>query len=312
MRMRGLPPIMLALAASPAIAHEGVATSPDTLWRVWRPHAPLGMTLFAVFVVYGCGLWRLWGRTGIGRGVRSIEAGAFAVGGVALILALLSPLETLATTLLSAHMAQHMLLITLAPPLLLLGRPDAVLAAAAPARWRKATVRSAWLRSPARAFRRLARPLPAALLHAAAIWAWHAPVAFQAALGGGLLHHGEHAAFLLTALLFWQAVIHAARSPSMLLPAIVAVLVTLIQSGLLGALLTFSGQPLYPAHGERAVLWGLTPIEDQQLAGLIMWAPVGGIYVFAGLALASKLIAGAPVIANAQESSRRSPPRLAG
>ena len=137
--------------------------------------------------------------------------------------------------------------------------------------------------------RRVARPLPAAALHALAIWIWHAPGPFQAALQNEALHDLEHASFFLTALLFWQSVIAASRSPSSLIAAIVATLVTLIQSGFLGALLTLSGRPLYPSYS-GSELWGLSPIEDQQLAGLVMWVPMGGIYLIAGLLLAARLI----------------------
>jgi putative membrane protein len=81
----------------------------------------------------------------------------------------------------------------------------------------------------------------------------------------------------------------ATRSPSALIAAILATLATLIQSGFLGALLTLSGRLLYPAYS-ASELWGITPIADQQLAGLVMWIPMGGVYLIAGLFLAARLI----------------------
>ena len=137
--------------------------------------------------------------------------------------------------------------------------------------------------------RRLARPLPAALLHALALWVWHAPGPFQAALQSRFLHDFEHASFFVTALLFWQSVIVAARSPATRIAAMLATLATLIHSGLLGALITLTRRPLYPAYGPAHV-WSLSPMEDQQLAGLVMWVPAGAIYLLAGLVLAARLI----------------------
>ena len=134
-------------------------------------------------------------------------------------------------------MVQHVLLIAVAPPLLLLGRPDAALAFALPGPARR-NVAGSPLGALAAMLRRLARPLPAALLHGLALWVWHAPGPFQAALQSRFLHDLEHASFFVTALLFWQSVIVAARSPATRIAAMLATLATLIHSGLLGALIT--------------------------------------------------------------------------
>jgi putative membrane protein len=255
--------------------------------------------LMAVLWAYGRGLLRLWRRAGTGRGVTVAELLAFVAGLAVFAIALLSPLETLTGTLLTAHMIQHVLLIAVAPPLMLLGRADAVIAFALPSRMR-ALPPTRWLRALAAGLRRLARPMPAALILMAAVWAWHAPGPFQAALDNEALHDLEHASFFVAALIFWQSVIFAARNPSALLAAILATLVTLIQSGFLGALITLTARPLYPAYA-GAEIWGLTAIEDQQLAGLVMWIPMGGVYLLAGLILAARLIGG--------EGSAGAPPR---
>ena len=276
-------PILIvgAVWAPPAWAHGNHAVAPGSLLSEWQPDLAVAAMLAAAAILYGSGLSRLWNRAGIARGIGMLEATAFAFGLGILALALLSPLETVTGTLLTAHMIQHVLLIAIAPPLILMGRPDAAFAFAMPA-LTSAAFLLAFLR-------RVARPLPAAALHALTIWIWHAPGPFQAALQNEALHDLEHASFLLTALLFWQSVIAASRSPSSLIAAIVATLVTLIQSGFLGALLTLSGRLLYPSYSESE-LWGLSSIEDQQLAGLVMWVPMGGIYLIAGLLLAARLI----------------------
>jgi putative membrane protein len=274
------------LFASPAAAHGGAPVAPGELWNEWRPDLLLSVAFALVAIAYCRGLVRLWTRAGIARGVTTLEAAAFAVGLFSLAVALLSPLEAATGTLVSAHMAQHVVLVALAPPLILLGRPDAVLAFAFPA-----AVKSArWFRRSGAAVRTLARPFPAATLHAVTLWVWHAPGPFQAALEHRVLHDLEHASFFVTALLFWQALVVAWRSPATVLPAIMATLITLIQGGFLAALITLTPRPLYPSY-QGAELWGLTAMDDQRLAGLLMWVPAGAIYLLAGLMLASRLLA---------------------
>ncbi len=279
--MRSPVAIVCILAAVPASAHGGHPVAPASLLSEWRPDPLVSLMLILAAILYGRGLSRLWSRAGVARGIGRLEVGAFSLGIGVMALALLSPLETATGTQLTAHMVQHVLLIAIAPPLILMGRPDAAFVFAARALPTNAVVFGF--------LRRAARPLPAASLHALAVWIWHAPGPFQAALQSDALHHLEHASFLLTALLFWQSVLAAFRSPSYLIAAIVATLVTLIQGGFLGALVTLSGRLLYPSYSGSG-LWGLSPIEDQQLAGLVMWVPMGGIYLVAGLLLAARLI----------------------
>jgi putative membrane protein len=276
--------LTLVLLASPASAHTGQPAGPDALWTAWRPE-PLPALLIGLGLLgYGLGVSRLWRRAGGGRGISAPEAAAFLLGLAVTALALLSPLDAASRALLSAHMIQHVLLIAVAPPLLLIGRPDAAFAYVLPRAARHPLPRAAL-----GGLRRLARPMPAALLHAAAIWIWHAPGPFQAALVHPLLHDLEHASFFVTALLFWQSVLAAMRSPASVIAAMLGVLFTLIQGGFLGALIALTGRPLYPAY-DATELWGLTPLQDQQLAGLIMWVPASALYVIAGLMLAARLI----------------------
>lgn len=284
-----LAALFLLFATSPALAHGGHPVAPEKLWAEWTPEPLLIALISLVVLAYGCGIARLWRRAGVGRGVNVREISAFGAGMAVLAFALVSPLEAATGTLLSAHMVQHVLLIAIAPPLILYGRPDAALAFALPPALRQSLSGAGWFRLAATGLRRLARPLPATFLHMLAIWIWHAPGPFQAALRNQALHDLEHASFLFTALLFWQSMLAAARSPSMRLAAVLAIVVTLIQGGFLGALITLTGRPLYPAYSGSA-LWGLTSMQDQQLAGLLMWVPAGAIYLIAGLVLAVRLI----------------------
>jgi cytochrome c oxidase assembly factor CtaG len=113
---------------------------------------------------------------------------------------------------------------------------------------------------------------------------WHVPSLFEAVLHNELVHTVQHLSFLLSALLFWWALIHA-RGWMGYGAAVLYVFTTSIHSGLLGALLTFSQTVWYPSYIGLTSSWGLTPIEDQQLGGLIMWIPAGVLYAIAGLAL---------------------------
>lgn len=177
-----------------------------------------------------------------------------------LALLLVSPFCALTSALFSARAVHHLALTAVVAPLL---------AAALPAR-RVPGGLALW-----------------AGLHAATFWIWHAPPAYEAALSNEAVYWLMQASLLMTALALWRAVRHAS------LPAgIAALLATMVQMGLLGALLTFTGTPLYAPHALGPLAWSLTPLEDQQLAGLIMWAPGTGLYLAAALALASRWFAG--------------------
>lgn len=120
-------------------------------------------------------------------------------------------------------------------------------------------------------------------LQAVVFWAWHAPELYGWALSSDVAYWLMQATLLGTALGFWNAV-RLAAIPT----AIVALLVTMVQMGLLGALITFAGSPLYAPHFATTIPWGLGPLEDQQLAGLIMWAPGAALYLAAALALLAR------------------------
>jgi putative membrane protein len=280
--VRVTPVTLLAvLTAAPAAAHGPDAVRPDTLSQAWRLEPTVLAPLLVALALYGLGVARLWASAGRGRGLTWRCVLAFGGGAAALVIALVTPLDALGGTLLSAHMAQHALLIAVAPPLLLLGRPGVAFA------WALAG-REPW-RSLAHLGDRLSRPLPAAALHGAALWVWHAPAAFDAALASPPVHALEHVTFFGTALLFWRAVLDA-RTSRRAGPALAAAFATLLHGGLLGGLITMAPAPLYTWYRARTAPWGLTPLEDQQLAGLLMWVPLGTVYLGACLVLASRLV----------------------
>jgi len=187
--------------------------------------------------------------------------------------------------LFSAHMTQHEILMLVAAPLVVLGRPVVAFLWALPVAgarrvggWGKA----GWFQRPWRA---LTNPLAAWGLHAAALWAWHVPLLFEATLRSDLVHTAQHVCFLGSALLFWWALVHGPQGLAGYGAAVLYLFTTAVHSGVLGALITFAGSLVYPSYGATTQGWGLTPLEDQQLGGLIMWVPAGAVYIVAGLAM---------------------------
>jgi cytochrome c oxidase assembly factor CtaG len=198
--------------------------------------------------------------------------------------ALVSPLHPLGEALFSAHMAQHEILMTLSAPLVVLGRPFVPFVWALPPRWRGLVGRAVTTGWRAGLWSRVSSPLGAWLLHFAALWGWHVPVLFEATLVSDLAHSLQHLTFLGTALLFWWALLCGHGRDRFGL-GVFYLFTTIIHTGALGALLTFSERLWYPLYASTTMPWGLTPLEDQQLGGLIMWVPASTSYIVAGLAL---------------------------
>jgi cytochrome c oxidase assembly factor CtaG len=281
----------VAFAAAPALAHAPEPVAPQELWRQWSLDPLVLVPLVAASVLYGLGYWRLTAR--LSRpptALRAHHAAAFAAGIVLMVLALLSPLEALTGTLLSAHMVQHVIIVTAAPLLLVLGRPEIPWLWSLPAGWRRALARGSGWRAALALGIVLSRPVPAAILHAFVLWIWHAPALFDAALERDWLHWLEHLCFFGTALLFWRGIVRASRQRETAAASVAACLLTVVQGGFLGALLTFAGRPLFTADAAAMQEWGLTPLDDQQLAGVIMWVPMGAVYMIAGLAAGARLL----------------------
>lgn len=236
------------------------------------------------------GLVRLWRRVGRGRGISVTEVCAFAAGCLAIVAALVSPLDAMGGVLFSAHMVQHELLMIVAAPLLVLGRPLAAWTWAFPARWRGrigAFFHRAGWRVPWVLF---TGTLWAWALHALTLWVWHIPALFEAALENEATHALQHISFLGTALIFWWSILGGATRQARGMAAL-SLFTTMAHTGALGALLMFSTVAWYPSYAASTPAWGLTPLEDQELGGVIMWVPAGLVYVVVGIALASRWLA---------------------
>jgi putative membrane protein len=190
------------------------------------------------------------------------------------------------------HMIEHEVLMVIAAPLLVLARPLEAWAWACPPGVRRGAAAPL-----ARVRRALTQPLGATSLHALAVWIWHAPALFVAALDSVPLHVLQHACFFGSALAFWWAVFGgAARAPRPV--SLACLFATMLHTGALGAVLTFAPTAWY-VHGDAHAA-GLAALEDQQLGGLVMWIPGGLAYVVAALAVARTWLARPHALAGEQ------------
>ena len=221
------------------------------------------------------------------RRLHRMRDGAFYLGLAALAIALLSRVDSLGAELFSVHMIQHEVLMLVAAPLLVAGNPLPFFLWAFPGRARRTIGQWISARPVARSWHLLTRPLAAWLLHAVALWCWHMPSLFGEALEHRWVHDLQHLTFLLTALLFWSALLQAREAPG---SGVLYLFTTTIHTSVLGALITLAAHPLYPAYLLTAPAWNLTALEDQQLGGLIMWVPGSLVYVGIGLLLLGRLL----------------------
>ena len=254
------------------------------IWNAWSWEPGIVAPLALGGALYCAGLARLWKR-GIGRGVSRRQATACAAGWLSLIVALMSPVHDLSEQLFSVHMVQHELLMAVAAPLLVVGRPLVPLVWALPSGARRLLPRVLRAGPVKYVCAMVTRPVHAWMLHAAAIWIWHLPVLFQATLTNDGMHALQHLTFLGTAWLFWWSLLEAPRSTRG--AGVIYLFTTAVHTSVLGALMTFSRTIWYPTYTSSALAWGFSPLEDQQLAGLIMWIPGSVAYLVGALAIAS-------------------------
>ena len=284
--MKRTVPAALALFALDAHAHHLAAASQPPAWRAaWNLEPWLLACLAAAAALYAVGLWKLWRRAGAGRGITIAQAARFALGWLALAAALVSPVDALAASLFWVHMVEHELLMVVAAPLLVTGRPLEAWTWALPPAWRSALGRIGHHRALAATWSAITDPTAAWTLHAIALWVWHVPVLFDAAVAREGVHVAQHASFLATALLFWWSVLARGRPAA---HAMASLFTTMLHTGALGALLTLSPAAWYAAYRTTTTAFGLEPLEDQQLGGLVMWVPAGLAYLAAGLWIARR------------------------
>lgn len=246
----------------------------DAFLRSWPSEPWLFASLLFSAAIY-CRGWSVLRRRDPQRW-NGWRLASFVGGLAAIFLALASPLEPFATLLLQIHMVQHLLLMMVAPPLIWLGAPlfPIVRGLPAPIRtvWVAPLLRSRRLR---RWFSRLTHPLVAWPIYVGVTWFWHAPRFYELALSSGRWHVVEHAAFIAAAMLFWYPVVRPypsrpSWSPWLLFPYL---LLADVQNTVLAAWLTFSSRVIYPHYEHGPHIAGLSALDDQAGAGVIMWVP---------------------------------------
>lgn len=283
------------MPAATANAHAGA--------DAWRLEPWIVALLAASALLYLRGVVRLWSQAGVGRGVGRRHAASYAAGWAVTLAALAPPIDPLGQQLFSMHMVQHELMMVVAAPLLVLGRPFVAWSWGWPAAAR--AVHRAFQRpAAAGAWRALTDPFAAWLLHAVVLWLWHVPRFFEAALAHRGLHELQHAMFFGTGLLFWWAIADRRRGARGDGTALLMLFTTMIHTGVLGALLTLSPRPWYPAYAPATLALGFDPLEDQHLGGLLMWIPAGAAYLIAGLTAAARLLAETPARSTARQAPR--------
>lgn len=261
--------LVAVFVSGPAYAHAGNSVTESMLW----------LALLALVPLYAFGARRLWRHSRRGRGLARWQVASACAGWLALAAALAPPLEELSKLSFAAHMVQHEILMLVAAPLLVLGKPLAAFVWALPVVRRQAVsrlFRNSWCRT---VWGYIVTPVGAWSVHTLVLWSWHAPAWFEAGLRNDAIHDLQHVSFLASALLFWWALVR--RRPDGI--AVLYVLTTLLHTGFLGALLTFSPNVWYPTYAASNRPWGLSALADQQLGGLIMWVPAGAVFMFAGL-----------------------------
>lgn len=239
----------------------------------------LGALIAGTTLLYAAGLARIRAQIGV-RVVTRGQSLAYAAGMGVLVLILLSPLDTYADALFSLHMVQHLVLALVVPPLLVWSRPVLVMLWGFPRGVRK-MLGAAWHDGGlARLITGLMHPVVVGVLFSSAFVFWHLPRPYAWALRNDWAHALEHTTLFAAALMFWSLVIEPSGRRRMGLAATTLFVAgTSLVSGFPGALMLLAPAPLYPVHAPGVAHWGLTLLEDQQLAGLIMWVPVGLLYL---------------------------------
>jgi putative membrane protein len=268
---------------SPYTVHLAASAAPS-VWSVpwsWEPQIVFPLAILLLLYSAGAvrrGQWYL---------LRWRHASFFA-GWFSLFLALTSPIHELGEQLFSAHMLQHEIMILVSAPLISASHPGPTCLWAFAAHGRVGI--GAWVHrgEQTRIIRFVAAPLIAWLLEAIALWTWHIPVLYQATLKSDWIHAAQHLSFFLTAVIFWSALYGVGRSAMSYGAGTFYTFGAAVHCSALGALLTFSTVLWYPVYAETTTGWGLTPLQDQQLGGVIMWVPSAIVFIIIALALFSK------------------------
>jgi putative membrane protein len=241
-------------------SYSVVAPLPAEIWLRWNIDVALIFTLAALMIVHGVQL----GVLSMAKRRTPEPRRLFFYGGwAALTFAFVSPLCALGVALFAGRVSQLTWLTMIAAPLLVLAsvRPQV---------------------NP------LARPMTGAAIFAAALWLWHLPPLYELTFSSDVAYWAMHSSLFGAAVLLWRGLIHGGEQAR--LARVGAGFLTVAQMGLLGALITLAPRPLYQTHLLTTEAWGVTALEDQQLGGLIMWAPTAFMLLAAALSVVYEML----------------------
>jgi putative membrane protein len=255
-----------------------MSTAAQSILKEWSPPLISNVAIFLTALFYLRGWFSL--RRSSHDLFAPLRLAAFLAGLFSLWVAIGSPLAAFDEASLTVHMIQHILLMLVIPPFVLLGEPSLPLLHGLPQGFVRTTLGPLLRWAPMQSLGKfLTHPLVCWILAAVAVIGWHAPSAFELALRSEGWHEVEHACFLTTSLLFWWPVVQPfpseARWPRWSLP--LYLFLGTLPGGALGAFLAFSDRVLYPSYKEAPSLFGITPLQDQVFAGALMW--VFGLFV---------------------------------
>ena len=264
------------------VAHASGLKPGEPWWLAWHFDSLIVGNLFVVVAIYTAGAIRAWRSGGAGKIISRMRAAAFFFGAVATGVALLSPLDSLGNDLSWVHMVQHMTMMVVAAPLMMFGCPALALVWAIPKSMRKIMVRGL----ASRLFKVFLllntlswNPIVVWSLHAILLWVWHLPFFYEWALEDPLVHDVEHLTFFIIACLFWRLLLDKRQSQIMSTGlGVFYLFTTSLQTMFLGVFMALSPTVWYSSYDGRTDRWGLTSLEDQQLAGAIMWMPACMVY----------------------------------
>jgi cytochrome c oxidase assembly factor CtaG len=240
---------------------------------------PLGLAL----LIYLVG-WRRLSR----RAATPVRPGLFLSGWLVLTLSLTSPLHEAGEHSFTMHMIEHELIMLVATLLLAASGAGGVLAWGLPKPLRQA-LGGRWQTPLQSLWRRLTEPVTATVVQGVVMWAWHAPLLFNRALDSFGWHIAQHAFFFLSSTLFWWAMLHPRGRAAGYGVSAACLFATSLVGGALGALMSLSSSPWYADYAMMGMTGiGLDPVDDQRLAGLIMWIPGGAFHGIAALVLCYK------------------------
>ncbi len=263
------------------LGHEGGSLLPHDALAAWS----FDPTIVAALSVVGWLYWRGWHPTRDG----TAHGAAMLAGLITVAVALLSPIDAIGAILFSGHMVQHVLLISVAAPLIAWAAPGGAILRGTPVTVRRrfvATRRRSGLNPTT--LTRLRHPAVRWLGLVGTLWIWHSAALYSLAVDNDIAHAAEHATFLAASVAFWTIIVGPTRAVIAPGLAILAVFTLTLQGIVLSMLMTFSPLVWYEPYANTATGWGIDPLTDQQLAGVIMWIPTGFIHVGITLALLAR------------------------